>query len=285
MSRKLIIVGLVMVLLVALVPAVASARQESKVQVTLWNGEARAWRYYRVDSTAAVELYYFWFAQTDQQVQDFIAHADFEITLDGQPLFASQAEVDALWQPIGDFELIARSLKRSEWLYTLPPLAPGEHAIHTVVTLDADVSDGVFSQAYPAGMLHNTTNVVTVIEGLGKPAVSSAQPTPSATRPNPGTPPTVIYDQPVVGTFVNNAKTYWAPDPNKPVDPEVILPAGTTLWVFGMDETYSYYKVVLDIAYLWVHADTLARPTMAWSGITIRCRISSSNKARHFLKV
>ncbi len=266
MSRKLMIVGLVIVLITALVPAVVSARQESKVQVTLWNGEARAWRYYRVDSTAAVELYYFWFAQTDQQVQDFIAHADFEITLDGQPLFASQAEVDALWQPIGDFELKARSLKRSEWAYTLPPLAPGEHVIHTVVTLDADVSDGVFSQAYPAGTLHNTTNVVTIIEGLGKPAVSSAQPTPSAARPKPGTPPTVIYDEPVVGTFVKNAKTYWAPDDNKPVDPEVVLPAGLTLWVFGMDETYSYYKVMLDIAFMWVHADTLGTTNdgMVW---------------------
>jgi len=33
-----------------------------------------------------------------------------------------------------------------------------------------------------------------------------------------------------------------------------------------MDSTYSYYKVLLDAAYLWVHADTLA-PTndgMVW---------------------
>jgi hypothetical protein len=35
----------------------------------------------------------------------------------------------------------------------------------------------------------------------------------------------------------------------------VVIKQGTTLWVFGMDSTYSYYKVLLDEAYLWVHAE------------------------------
>lgn len=265
MFRKLMVMGLVIVFAAALVPASVSARQASTVQVTLWNGEGRAWRYYRVDTTATVELYYYWFAQTDQQVQDFVAHADFQITLDGQSLFASQAEVDALWQPIGDFELKGKNLKRAEWFYTLPPLAPGEHVIRTIVTLDAEISDGVFTTPYPAGTLHNTTNIVTTYEGLGQAVIDPVQPTPAA-RPKAGTPPTVIYDKPVVGTFIKHAYAYWAPDDNKPVDPVVVFAPGTTLWVFGMDSTYSYYKVLLDAGYIWVHADTIG-PTddgMVW---------------------
>jgi hypothetical protein len=191
MFRKLVILGPVMMVVAALAPAEVSARQGQKVQVTLWNGEARAWRYYRVDATATVELYYYWFAQTDQFVQDFVNHADFQITLDGQPLFASQAEVDALWQPISEFVLKGKTLKRAEWMYTLPALAPGEHVIHTVISIDAEVQDGVFTTPYPAGALHNTTNIVTVHEGLGAAVVEPVQPTQAA-RPRPGTAPTEI---------------------------------------------------------------------------------------------
>jgi hypothetical protein len=256
MFRKLVVLGLVVIVIAALIPAEAFARQDRVVQVTLWNGEARAWRYYRVDETTTVQLYYYWFAQTDQQVQDFITHADFEITLDGQPLFESQADVDAAWQPIGEIVLKGKTLKRSEWTYTLPPLTPGQHVIHTIISIDAPVEDGVFLEPYPAGALHNTTNIVTVYEGTGEPVVSQAQPAQAAT-PKPGTPPKEIHDKPVVGTFITHAYTYWAPDENKPVDPPVVLYPGMTLWVFGMDSTYRYYKVLLDAAYLWVHADTL----------------------------
>jgi hypothetical protein len=267
MFRKLIILGMVVVFVAALVPAEVSARQETKVQVTLWNGEGRAWRYYRINTSTSVELYYYWFAQTEQQVQDFITHADFQITVDGQSLFASQAEVDALWQPISDFELKARPLKRAEWFYTLPPMAPGEHVIRTIITTDAAVEDGVFAQPYPAGTMHNTTNVVTVIEGTGSPVISPVQPAQTAT-PKPGTPPKEIHDKPVVGTILTSAKTYWAPDDNKPVDPPVVLYPGMTLWVFGMDSTYRYYKVLLDAGYIWIHADTIG-PTndgVVWHG-------------------
>jgi hypothetical protein len=266
MFRKLIIMGLIVATVAALVPANVFAQQGQTVQVTLWNGEGRAWRYYQIDNATSVELYYYWFARTEQQVQDFITHADFQIAVDGQDLFASQADVDAQWQPVEDFEMKGQALKRAVWAYTLPPMDPGEHVIHTIITTDAALEDGVFSQPYPAGTMHNTTNVVTVVEGVTAPIISPLEPQPTAARP--GTPPTEIHDKPVVGTFVKAAKTYWAPDENKPVDPPVTLYPGMTLWVFGMDSTYTYYKVLLDAAYLWVHADTLS-PTndgVVWHG-------------------
>jgi hypothetical protein len=266
MLRKLMLVGLVVVVIAALFPVGVFARQDQTVQVTLWNGEGRAWRYYRINGTTSVELYYYWFAQTEQQVQDFITHADFQITVDGQALFASQTDVDAQWRPVVDFEMKGKALKRAEWAYTLPPMAPGEHVIRTIVTTDAAIEDGVFAQPYPAGTMHNTTNVVTVIEGVTTPVVSPVEPQPTALRPV--TPSGEIHDKPVVGTFIKPAKTYWAPDENKPVDPPVTLYPGMTLWVFGMDSTYTYYKVLLDAAYLWVHVDTLG-PTndgVVWHG-------------------
>jgi hypothetical protein len=256
MFRKLITMGLVVVIVAALAPANVFARQGQTVQVTLWNGEGRAWRYYQIDNTTSVELYYYWFAQTEQQVQDFITHADFDITVDGQALFASQAEVDAQWRPIQDFNMKARALKRAEWSYTLPPMAPGEHVIRTIITTDVALEDGVFAQPYPAGTMHNTTNVVTVIAGVTTPVISPVEPQPTAAA-RPGAASTEIHDKAVVGTFVKPAQAFWAPDDNKPVDPPITFAPGMTLWVFGMDSTYSYYKVVLDAAYLWVHADTL----------------------------
>ena len=266
MFRKLMIVGLVVVVVATLLPADVLARQDQTVLVTLWNGEGRAWRYYQINTETSVQLYYYWFAQTEQQVQDFVTHADFDITVDEQPVFASQADVDAQWQPVEDFSLNGRALKRAKWAYTLPPMAVGEHVIRTIITTDTPLEDGVFAQPYPAGTMHNTTNVVTVTEGVTTPVVSPLEPQPTAVRPS--SPPTEIHDKPVVGTFIKPAKTYWAPDENKPVDPPVTLYPGMTLWVFGMDSTYSYYKVVLDAGYLWVHADTLG-PTndgVVWHG-------------------
>jgi hypothetical protein len=266
MFRKLMIVGLVVVVVAALIPVDVFAQQSQTVQVTLWNGEGRAWRYYQINTVTSVELYYYWFALTEQQVQDFVTHADFDITVDGQPVFASQAEVDAQWRPVENFTMKGKGLKRAEWAYTLPPMALGEHVIRTIITTDAPLEDGVYAQPYPAGTMHNTTNVVTVTEGVTTPVVSPVEPQLTAVRPS--APPTEIHDKPVVGTFIKAAKTYWAPDENKPVDPPVTISPGKTLWVFGMDSTYSYYKVLLDAAYLWVHVDTLG-PTndgVVWHG-------------------
>lgn len=256
MFRKLVMGSLIVLLAVTLIPAGVSAQEPRAVQVTIWNGGALAWRYYNVDTTTTVELYYYWYAQTEQQVQDFVAHADFEITLDGEPLFASQTEVDALWEPINQVILQGKTYKRAEWFFTLPQLAPGEHTVHTTISIDAPISDGVRSLPYPAGILHNTTNIITVIEGLGGATVSPAQPAATA-RPRPGTPPTEIHSQPVVGTFIDHAYAYWGPDDSKFIEPPIVFHPGTTLWVFGMDATYSYYKVLLDAAYIWVHAETL----------------------------
>jgi hypothetical protein len=251
MMRKWIALSLVMGLIAALVPVTALAQEQKTVEVTLWNGEGRAWRYYRVDVSTTVILYYYWYAATEPLVQDFLAHADFEIAVDNQPLFVSQADVDALWEPVESFTLKTKSLMRAEWRTTLPPLAPGEHTVRAIITLDAPVQDGVAAQPFPAGTLHNTTNIITVVEGEIEAQVPPTN--PAAAPPTPDK----IYSDPVVGTFVSNAVAYWEPFENKQVQPTLILPQGMSLWVFGMDASRQYYKVVLDIAYLWVHVDTL----------------------------
>ncbi len=64
-----------------------------------------------------------------------------------------------------------------------------------------------------------------------------------------------IPETAVGGAFVADAETYWKP--GEQVVPEIVLPAGTTAWVLGMDETGEYYKIIWVCDYLWVPAETL----------------------------
>lgn len=59
----------------------------------------------------------------------------------------------------------------------------------------------------------------------------------------------------VVGTFVADAMTYW--QPGALTNPVVTLPAGKSAWVFGVDESGEYYKVLWSCSLLWVPVETL----------------------------
>ncbi|MBN1964384.1 MAG: hypothetical protein JW910_07045, partial [Anaerolineae bacterium] len=68
----------------------------------------------------------------------------------------------------------------------------------------------------------------------------------------------------VVGQFVADAVTYWAP--GAALEPTVILPAGKTAWVLGMNATGEYYKIIWQCQYLWVPVGTMGpNPDAVWN--------------------
>lgn len=277
MMQKLVILGLVMVLVAAFVPGPAAARQGEYVTVPIWFGAGDAWREYSIAPGDTVTLYYYWFARTEDQVQDFIDTAYFEITLDGEPVFNSQTEVKAGWGPIETYTYCERDVKRARWYFNLPPLVAGEHTLHTVITILTDVDDGVEAEPFQAGIIHNTTNILMVstesVPAVVEPAPAApnpAAPAPAAPAPvvvqtvvvEPAPPPSPsvperIISEPAVGTFVAPSEAYWRPEPGQLVDPPMQFQPGTTLWVFGVDSTRHYYKVLLDAAYIWVRVETM----------------------------
>jgi hypothetical protein len=54
----------------------------------------------------------------------------------------------------------------------------------------------------------------------------------------------------VVGSVNANVNAYWAPEEGATSD--VVIEAGKTLWVLGIDETGQFYKVVLSGQYFWL---------------------------------
>lgn len=59
----------------------------------------------------------------------------------------------------------------------------------------------------------------------------------------------------VVGAFVADARAHWKP--GMMLEPEVVLQAGKTAWVLGMDATGAYYKIVWNCDYLWVPVSSM----------------------------
>lgn len=52
-----------------------------------------------------------------------------------------------------------------------------------------------------------------------------------------------------VGEFVANTDVFWGPDGDATTG--IILPAGKTAWVLGVDETGEFYKFIWSCTYLW----------------------------------
>ena len=68
-----------------------------------------------------------------------------------------------------------------------------------------------------------------------------------------------------VGTFVVDTHVLWGPDAN--ANTEIILPAGKTAWVLGVDETGAFYKFIWNCTYLWAPVNTLGPNFDAvWNG-------------------
>lgn len=265
MFRKLIALSLLVVLAGTLVPGMAFARQGNVITIPIWRGGGTDSGQYVMASSDTALLYYYWYARDGDQVQKFMNYASFEVLLDDEPLFSTQLAAYRSWGPIESFTYDGLPFKRARWFYELPPLEPGEHTLHTIIRIYTEVNDGIAATPYQPGVVHNTTNSITVTEGVSPAAVvpeaneapDDAAATPARPTPLPAEPEEII-SAPAVGKFVATAEAYWAPEPDKLVDPFIEFQPGTTLWVFGMDKTRRYYKVLLDAAYLWVRVETMA---------------------------
>lgn len=286
MLHKLITIMLVVVIAVVIaLPAATTSAQTGRelVQVYLWKGAGPAWGYYTVGPSTNLGLYYYWYAKTEAQIEDFLEHVTIDVQLNNQSLFESREAAHIFWAPVERFVQQDQSLYRTEWSAMLVPLDPGEYTIKMELSLDAAVSDGLASGMFGPGVIQRTTNIVTVnntvafvpadpVETVEQPdPASDPKPQPTAAPPAAAAAdPDDIYDDPAVGTFVAPAVAYWAPEEGKLVQPPLYFEPGETLWVFGMDSTRQYYKVVIDVVYLWVKQDTLG-PTYdsTWGGMPL----------------
>lgn len=262
MSRKLTAALILLMVAILLVPQGMTAAQSRTVRVRVWHGLEDGAGRHTVSPSTTLVAHYIWVAKTAELVEDFMAHADITLTIDDQPVFSPQPGKDAGWEAIEVSEL--NELARAQWTFPLPALEPGEHTLKTVIALDAEVSDGIEAAPF-SGVVNETTNVITVTGGAqAEPAERAEQVQPTeapavTTRTTARTAPTgEIHCNAVVGTFVRSAVGHWAPDPDKRIAPEFVVPAGKSLWTFGMDENHEYYQVLLDVVLFWVEADALA---------------------------
>jgi len=263
MSRKLSVVAILVMGAMMLIPQGISGAQGAPVKVPTWRGiETSAGRYTIAPGTP-VTLYYSWVARTAQQVEDFKTHADITVLLNGETVFSPSAGVDSGWQAV---EVLAGgTIARAYWSLPLATLPAGTHTIQTVITLDAPVSDGIVATPFPVGTVNNTTNIIVV---SGDPTAVTEAALATAGQPAaPAVPAGKLICDRAVGTFVKDAVGYWGPDLSKPIQPDFVMPAGKTLWVFGMDETQQFYQVLLDAQLFWVRVDTMAPTADAvWHG-------------------
>lgn len=253
MSRKLTAALVLLLVAMLLVPQGITAAQSRTVRVAVWHGLEDGAGKHTISPSTTVVAHYVWVAKTAELVEDFMAHADITLTLDDQVIFSPQPGKDAGWEAVEVSNL--NDLARAQWTFPLPTLEPGQHTLKTVITLDTELSDGIEATPF-SGVVNETTNEIIVTGGAqAEPTEASAATSRSAAETVPAG---EIRCDAVVGTFVKPAVGYWAPDADKPIVPEFIVPAGKSMWTFGMDENHEYYQVLLDEVLFWVEADVLS---------------------------
>ncbi len=90
--------------------------------------------------------------------------------------------------------------------------------------------------------------------------ITSGKPGPgtlpgSVIVPVPGPDMVSIPDTAVVGSFVTTTPAYFAPESDAATN--IVLAAGKTLWVFGVDESGGFYKVMIAGKFFWVPVETM----------------------------
>ncbi len=91
-----------------------------------------------------------WETQTAEQVADFLAAVQLEISLDGEPL-KNTADYWGEIEPSGDHYV-------SQWLYPLGVLSPGPHQVEVILSVTEPVSDGL-GNTYSGSILQNTMRI------------------------------------------------------------------------------------------------------------------------------
>ncbi|MBN2304151.1 MAG: hypothetical protein JXQ72_06735 [Anaerolineae bacterium] len=120
-----------------------------------------------------------------------------------------------------------------------------------------DTSD---AKVYEAGYEADCTGVAdgdpAVMTSWSRPIGTATGNTPAAnSEPVPGPDMVAIPDYAVVGAFTQSTVFYYAPRMDAASD--VAIEAGTTLWVFGLDESGQFYQVLLSGKFFWVPVGTI----------------------------
>ncbi len=103
-----------------------------------------------------------------------------------------------------------------------------------------------------AVMLMAASSVVFAQSG----ATLTPTPTPVVASPTPAIPHGLpIPSQAVVGRVLSATLVYWRPSADAVVP--LVLPAGKTAWVLGVDTSGHYYKIIWADKYLWVPVETM----------------------------
>jgi hypothetical protein len=110
----------------------------------------------------------------------------------------------------------------------------------------------------------STGNFTNTISGPG--AVNLMTDPEQDTGPDaPG--PDMVYIPPeaVVGTFLADTPVYFAPRADTATN--TVIEAGKTMWVYGVDESGAFYKVMLSGKFFWVPVSSMG-PTYdeVWNG-------------------
>lgn len=74
-----------------------------------------------------------------------------------------------------------------------------------------------------------------------------------------------LTENAAVGTFLTNTQILWGPDAGMSTD--LVMEAGKTAWVLGLDDSGEFYKFVWSCAYLWASVSAIG-PNMddVWQG-------------------
>jgi hypothetical protein len=99
------------------------------------------------------------------------------------------------------------------------------------------------------------------------PTITNEEVTPGSggVTGKPGPDMVMIPDTAVVGAVVSTTPIYFAPRPG--ATSVTVLEAGKTIWVFGVDASGDFYKVMLSGQFFWVPVETMGPNNDAvWQG-------------------
>ena len=92
--------------------------------------------------------------------------------------------------------------------------------------------------------------------------------------PGPGPDLVPIPDTAVVGSFVQTTPAYFAPQSSAATD--TVMEAGKTAWVYGVDASGQFYKVMLAGKFFWVPVSTMGpNYDEVWNGTPLPTTVVS----------
>ncbi|MBI5960081.1 MAG: hypothetical protein HY866_15180 [Chloroflexi bacterium] len=146
----------------------------------------------------------------------------------------------------------------------LPTAGPATYAVFDLTAADIAALTGMSDSevAYGAYIIANCNFLVegyVDVVGLTSGAPYSFGASPAAGGGGgelvPGPDMVAIPDTAVVGSFVTTTAIHWAPRAD--AVSTVVMEAGKTAWVYGVDESGQFYKVMLSGKFFWVPVQTM----------------------------